>query len=213
MAVQPSAALVTRARNGDPEAWRALYAQIGGRLIVWLRSQPHNDPSLDENDVANETWFTAANRIADFHGDDDAFAGWLFGIARNHLLNTNRRCYRRATVPTSLDPRVLLPRHERDLHDREAESDQLAWIRSVLAQLPPREAEVVACLDVVGLDVAGTARALSMSANAVRVSHHRALRRLRTVLAVPAPDASDATDVAVPSRPSLGSVAPIRPVP
>ena len=210
MAVQPTAALVTRARSGDPEAWRTLYEQIGGRLIVWLRSQPHLDPSLDEGDIANETWFTAANRIADFRGDDDAFAGWLFGIARNHLLNTNRRSYRRATVPTSLDPRILLPRHERDPHDREAESDQLAWIRSVLAQLPPREADVVACLDVVGLDVAGTAQALSMSANAVRVSHHRALHRLRTVLAAPAPDASDA---AVASRPSLGSVAPIRPVP
>ena len=209
MAVDPAAALVTRARSGDPQAWRELYERIGGRLIVWLRSQPHADSSLDCEDIANESWFTAANRIADFRGDDDAFAGWLFGIARNHLLNANRRCYRRSTIPTSLDPRVLLPQRQGDPRDGHAEADQLAWIRSVLAQLPPREAEVVACLDVVGLDVSGTALALSMSANAVRVRHHRALRRLRTLVATPELPAPELT---MTSRQPLGSVAPIRSV-
>jgi RNA polymerase sigma-70 factor, ECF subfamily len=38
---------------------------------------------------------------------------------------------------------------------------------------------VVACIDVVGLDVTSTAAALDMTATAVRVAHHRALKRLR----------------------------------
>jgi RNA polymerase sigma-70 factor (ECF subfamily) len=55
--------------------------------------------------------------------------------------------------------------------------------------LSPREAEVLACLEVVGLDVAATARALEMSPTAVRVARHRALRRLREVLAdAPTPE-------------------------
>lgn len=53
------------------------------------------------------------------------------------------------------------------------------WVRRALAALPERERDVVACLDVVGLDVDSTARALGISPVAVRVAHHRGLRRLR----------------------------------
>ncbi|MBJ7530674.1 MAG: hypothetical protein JHD04_14270 [Nocardioides sp.] len=53
------------------------------------------------------------------------------------------------------------------------------WARQVLQRLPPRERDVVACTEVVGLDVATTAQALGISAVAVRVARHRGLRRLR----------------------------------
>jgi RNA polymerase sigma-70 factor (ECF subfamily) len=48
--------------------------------------------------------------------------------------------------------------------------------------LSRREAEVVACIDVVGLDVSATARALGMTPTGVRVARHRALGRLRRML-------------------------------
>jgi RNA polymerase sigma-70 factor (ECF subfamily) len=56
--------------------------------------------------------------------------------------------------------------------------------RRLIARLPAREAEVVVCLDVVGLDVEATCRALDMKAGAVRVARMRGLRRLRTLLGV-----------------------------
>jgi RNA polymerase sigma-70 factor (ECF subfamily) len=52
----------------------------------------------------------------------------------------------------------------------------------MLAQLPRREAEVVACIDVVGLDIGSTSEALGISQTAVRVARHRALGRLRSLL-------------------------------
>lgn len=54
--------------------------------------------------------------------------------------------------------------------------------RQLLAHLSPREAEVIACVDVVGLDVTTTAQALNMKPTAVRVARHRALGRLRRIL-------------------------------
>ncbi len=39
---------------------------------------------------------------------------------------------------------------------------------------------MVGCIDGLGLDVEATARALGISAVAVRVARHRGLRRLRT---------------------------------
>jgi RNA polymerase sigma-70 factor (ECF subfamily) len=52
------------------------------------------------------------------------------------------------------------------------------WVVQALAALSPRERDVVGCREVVGLDVEATAAALGISAVAVRVAHHRGLRRL-----------------------------------
>ena len=187
----PDDDLVARAKAGDEAAWRDLYDAHAGRLLLWLRSRPSGDAAVALEDVAAEAWLTAAQRIADFTGNSSYFAGWLFGIARNIALNTSRRSRRRATFPAPMDGV--------DRDDPTATPDAFTgvdgadWTRRLLAHLPPREAEVVACIDVVGLDVAATSRALGISAGAVRVSHTRGLRRLRKFLdagprAVPAPE-------------------------
>lgn len=183
--------LVARAKSGDEAAWRDLYDANAGRLLLWLRSRPSGDAAVAFDDVAGEAWLTAAQRIADFSGNSSDFAGWLFGIARNIVLNTTRRSFRRATFPAPMDGAGQ--------GDPVASPDALTgvegadWTRRLLAHLPPRQAEVVACIDVVGLDVSATSRALGISAAAVRVSHSRGLGRLRKFLdagsrAVSAPD-------------------------
>lgn len=166
-------ALIARAKEGDAGAWRDLYRDHAGRLVVWLAHRPSGDAAVTAEDVANEAWLTAAQKIGGFHGTSDEFAGWLFGIARHLDANVSRRSGRRRTDPTS------------DVADDEAVDGPETyligkdWVRRALASLPPRERDVVACLDVVGLDVESTARALGITAVAVRVAHHRGLRRLR----------------------------------
>jgi RNA polymerase sigma-70 factor (ECF subfamily) len=196
--------LIDRARSGDADAWRSLHDLVAGRLIVWLRAQPQLDPSLDHDDIASETWCTAAARIADFDGTVDDFAGWLFGIARHHTMNVNRRTWRRRTTPTDQDPRSLgnATLDERGQADREL-VEQLEWIRALVSHLSPREADVIVCIEVVGLDVAAASMALSLSANAVRVAHHRALKRLRSILAG---DSCAGPDEGRPTRTGLPGV-------
>ena len=172
--------LVSAARDGDEAAWRELYGRHARRLEAWLASLPAGDPSASPEDVAAEAWLTAAGKIGEFSGSDDDFGGWLFTIARLTLANRRRTAQRRRTDPREPDPA--------DVAWGVAESPEAAVVgqaetRRLLSLLSPREAEVVACLEVAGLDVATTARALDMSATAVRVARHRALRRLRALLA------------------------------
>lgn len=170
------------ARTGDPEAWRALYEAYSGRLLVWLAALVTGDVAMAAEDVAAEAWLTAARRLGTFRGDESAFAGWLFGIARNIAMNTRRRSIRRATAPGSVD-----------LDDPSwGVADDVALgvvaddsVRRLLAVLPPREAEVIAAVDVAGLDVSTTSKALGISATAVRVARHRGLGRLRRQLGPP----------------------------
>jgi RNA polymerase sigma-70 factor (ECF subfamily) len=168
--------VVAAAKAGDPDAWRELYRAHAGRLVVWLATRQSSDSAISAEDVAAETWLTAAAKITAFSGSSHDFGGWLFGIGRNLTANTRRRDARRRTdavadVPDQVGVEGI--EHLVAGHDR---------VRAILSELPPRERDVLACLEVVGLDVGQTGRALGMTPVAVRVARHRALHRLRRVL-------------------------------
>lgn len=168
-------AVVASAKRGDPEAWRALYREHSGRLVVWLSTRPSGDTAVGPEDLAAEAWLTAAEKISGFSGTSSEFAGWLFGIARKLGGNTRRRGRRRNTHPTDLHA-LADPPATPGPESAHAAQD---WVVRALATLPRREREVVGCREVVGLDIETTASALGISAVAVRVAHHRGLRRLR----------------------------------
>ena len=165
---------VEHARVGEAEAWRALYAAHAGRLVVWLHTSESGDVVSSAEDLAAEAWLVAAEKIGGFRGNDDDFAGWLFGIARNLAINARRRTRRRDTHATDPSHRSL-----ETVASPNATPGSLDHVRGLLDLLPTREREVVACLEVVGLDIASTARALGISQTAVRVARHRGLARLR----------------------------------
>jgi len=177
---------VSLAKCGDQAAWAALYSAHAGRLLAWLGTAGSGDPGAGAEDVAAEAWLVAAQKIADFTGTSSDFAGWLFGIARNVNANGRRRVVRRRT-----DPHAFGVDDEGDLGRTDGgidRVDRLDEVRRTLACLSPREADVVACRDVVGLDVAGTAEALGIRPTAVRIAHHRARQRLRGLLDEAEPD-------------------------
>lgn len=193
--------VVPAARRGDPSAWRELYLLHNRRLTVWLRSVPLPDAASSAEDIAAEAWLTAASKIHNFKGSDDDFPAWLFTIARNHASNSRRTALRRRTDPLSVQesPESTWGIATSDV----GPVDDLETTRELLQYLSPREAEVVACIDVVGLDVATTAAALGMMPTAVRVARHRALGRLRRLL--------DQGEAAVGPKATHGASEPLTP--
>ncbi|WP_408898687.1 RNA polymerase sigma factor [Nocardioides sp. R1-1] len=174
--------LVTAAKRGDAAAWRELYRAHAGRLLLWLeaRATPGGEAA---DDIAAAAWLVAAERIADFTGSSSDFGGWLFGIARKHAANASRR-----TVTRIKGLETLAADAERTTPGPEAGHLADEWVRQALAALPPRERDVIACTEVLDLDVSATAAALGITAVAVRVARHRGLKRLRTRLETrPAP--------------------------
>jgi RNA polymerase sigma-70 factor (ECF subfamily) len=173
--------LVSAARSGDQAAWRTLYGLHHRRLTAWLRTLPPGDALDSPEDLAADAWLLAAAKLGEFRGSDDDFAGWLFTLARNLAANSRRKALRRRTDPTAVEPAASgvwgIARDDVTL------VDELDVTRELLSHLSRREAEVVACIDVVGLDVASAARVLGMRPTAVRVARHRALVRLRKILA------------------------------
>lgn len=177
--------VVAAVKDGDPDAWRELYRAHAGRLLVWLEGRSPADGGESAEDLAAETWLTAARKVHDFRGDSSEFAGWLFGIARHLAANARRRSGRRRTSPSDHDDLALLGG---SVPGPESVVPGEDWVRAALATLSPRERDVVTCVDVLGLDTAATATALGMTSVAVRVTRHRGLKRLRQLRREPAPD-------------------------
>lgn len=174
--------VIALAKQGDAEAWRQLYRLHASRLSALMRVVPTGDNAIENEDLAAHAWLTAADRISTFTGDVDAFGGWLYAIARNQGSHARRKAHH-AAAPIAIGDNIeLASRWEGLAEDAGAEADRISSIREILATLPTKQREVVACLDVVGLGVEATAQALGMSTSAVRTNHHRGLARLRKTL-------------------------------
>lgn len=80
--------LLDRARDGDVAAFGVLVERHQTLVRGWLRVRLADWASAD--DLAQEVFVTAFRRLRTFAGESP-FAGWLVGIARNHLRNHFRK--------------------------------------------------------------------------------------------------------------------------
>ncbi|MCU1359543.1 MAG: polymerase sigma factor, sigma-70 family [Ilumatobacteraceae bacterium] len=167
------AADLDAARRGDELGLTALFRAFHPRLLRYLRSRE----LARADDIAGETWVAVAAQIRSFEGGIGEFSAWVFTIARNRLADDRRTRIRRRTTPVSQPP-----------DDASAQSSENVGLDQLSAQdavdfivrhLTPDQAEVVLLRTLGDLSAAQVARVLGRDEGWVRVTHHRALARLR----------------------------------
>jgi RNA polymerase sigma-70 factor (ECF subfamily) len=172
------AALVVRARAGDGDAVGVLFGELHPRLVRFLRAR---EP-VAADDLAGEVWMAVAAGLGRFVGDAAGFRAWVFSIARRRIADHRRRGLRRNTHPVGNDTfekAAALDDPERQVVARFSASEAA---RLVVAALPADQAEVILLRVLADLDVAEVAQVMGRTANWVRVTQHRALRRLASRL-------------------------------
>ncbi len=171
--------LLEQSRSGDRDAYGILVGRYQG-LICSLAYSSNGDLSRSE-DLAQETFITAWNRLADLR-EREKFKSWLCGIARNLIANARRRERRAATegaIPSdqledNVDP--LPSPSERAVSSEEAE---LVW--QSLEEIPENYREPLVLFYREEQSVERVAEALDLSQDAVkqRLSRGRKLLRER----------------------------------
>jgi RNA polymerase sigma-70 factor (ECF subfamily) len=165
--------LLQRVQSGDQTAFTQLYRDLAPRLRRYAASLVGDDA----DDVASEAWLQIARDIRTFHGDLDGLRGWAARIVRNRAMDLLRYRARRPVSATPVD----------ELFDRPAPDDTECTVLTALgtaaavtliASLPPDQAEAVMLRAVVGLDSATAGAVLGKSPTAVRVAAHRGLKKL-----------------------------------
>jgi RNA polymerase sigma-70 factor (ECF subfamily) len=172
------AAVLTAAQQGGEAAFSQLWRDANPALIRYLRVTA---PGAAE-DIAAETWVQVVRGLAGFSGDEQAWRAWLFTTARRRTIDEGRRRSRRQEAPLEEVASGQLPATA-DAADLAIERISTQSAISLLAALPPLQAEVILLRVVAGLDTDTVAGMVGRSPGAVRVAAHRGLRRLAQILA------------------------------
>jgi len=172
------AAVLSAAQHGDEAAFSRLWLDTNPALLRYLRVIA----SQASDDVAAETWVQVVRGLRRFRGDEAAWRAWVFTTARRRVIDASRRRSRRREEPLDDVPVGLLP-VAADAADQAMEHLGTRSAITLLAGLPPLQAEVILLRVVAGLDNDAVARLVGRSPGAVRVAAHRGLRRLARMLA------------------------------
>ncbi len=180
--------ILAAARQGDDRALAMLWRELQPSLLRYLRAV---DPGAAE-DIASDTWLEVTRRLDRFSGDERAFRGWLFTIARHRAIDVRRRAARHRTAPVAWIPE----RPGRDDPAADVLTD-LSTEESVrlVSELPPEQAEAVLLRVLEGLETELVARIMNKAPGNVRVLSHRGLRNLARRMAPAQVDVSDAAAV------------------
>jgi RNA polymerase sigma-70 factor (TIGR02960 family) len=187
---------LSRARNGDENAFRALIEPYQRELQ--LHCYRILGSVQDAEDLLQETMLAAWTGLDQFEGRS-SLRSWLYRIATNRCLNALRSRKRRPQravsmaeppKPTRMAEPVWLEPYPDDLLEGIAdtapgpearyelrESVGLAFV-AVLAHLPPRQRAAVVLRDALGFDTAEVSEMLGSSAGSVK----GALQRARATL-------------------------------
>ncbi len=127
------------------------------------------------DDLASETWLAVAQRLGTFEGNTSEFAAWLFTIARLRMVDARRTATRRRTDPTADIDDGSSASTEQVAIDKLSAQDAVNLITSALTD---DQAEVILLRTLGDLSVDQVAELLGHDAGWVRVTQHRATRRL-----------------------------------
>lgn len=167
------AAVLAAAQRGDEVAFTQIFRDVQPALLRYLRVIA---PYWAE-DVAADTWEQVVAGLGRFSGNERAFRGWLFTIARHRAADQGRARARRPAMPldgSGAEDELTVPGAADTALERLGTRAALAAV----AQLPPDQAEIIMLRVLAGLDTGQVADLVGKSPGAVRVAAHRGLRRL-----------------------------------
>jgi RNA polymerase sigma-70 factor, ECF subfamily len=191
--------LVDRARGGDPNARQQLLVRHRKRLrqMVALRMDRRLMARVDPSDVVQEALTDAAQELSDYLRNRPLpFYPWLRQLAWERLIELHRRhLHAQKRSVRREDPDFLaLPDEsavqlaQRLLAPGSSPSERLlrdelrGRVQAALAQLSPRDREVLVLRHLEQLSTKETAGVLGITPGAVKTQHLRALQRLRSLL-------------------------------
>ena len=168
------------AKAGAEWAWSALYNDLAGQILGYLRAQGASEPE----DRLGDVFLQLARNISTFEGTEEAFRSWVFMIAHHRVIDERRRRFRRRELPTddNLDD-VADP--ERSAEEEAGDLLSAAEIHDLLQVLSGAQRDVLTLRIIAGLTIPEIAVILKKRPGAVKALQRRGLDALRRKLSVP----------------------------
>lgn len=166
-------ALIERAGRGDSQALGRLYDIYSPKIYRYLYRRTGNAELAE--DLTASVFVRVLEAISSQHRWKESFTGWLYRIAQNQFIDHVRQAARR---PQSELPDTLPCPKAAEMEEQVLRDCSTADVRSALNELRPEYATVLALRFGDELSHAEVGQMLGKSADAVKVTQHRALKSL-----------------------------------
>jgi len=178
----PDSDLILRCKDGDEDAFEALYHRYRLQLYSYLnRLLPGQQALVD--DLFQEAWMKVLDGLPRYQ-HQYRFISWLFRIAHNLVIDYIRRESRLEDVP--LDENLQVPAASPVPWQAMAESERRQQVASAIAELSAEQREVV-LLRQQGVAFKDIAEIQRVSINTVLGRMHYAVKKLQRALGGPGP--------------------------
>ncbi|PJF23548.1 MAG: hypothetical protein CUN56_00435 [Phototrophicales bacterium] len=164
--------LVTRAQQGDREAFLTLYNRYLNKVYNRVRSRV---PEADVEDVTQEIFLAVVRSLASFR-QESKFNTWLYTIVNRQIADYYRRSKKKGNpnpVMSLEAMRAQEPSYEHTTIDDEAA------LKRALNAVPEHYREIVLMRFADGLSFAEIAEELGKSLEAVKSLYRRAVQAIR----------------------------------
>lgn len=175
--------LLSRAADGDQQAWRDIIGLYGRRVFAMVKSHLRSDELAEE--ITQSVFVTVAQKLPGSetggYREQGSFEPWLFRITMNRVRDEARRAKRQAR-PT--DPETIakaMPASEAASASFEADP-QHQELRNALDRLEAADREIIDMRHIGGMSFKQIAAVLDAPIGTVLARHHRALKKLRNTL-------------------------------
>lgn len=171
--------LMAKAQNGDQSAYADLLREILPVLRAVARRQHRNTDRAE--DVVQEVLLTI-HRVRHTYDPNRSFRGWVFTIARRRSVDALRKTGRRARFEEGAEKDVIEGAPSPVPEENPFEDFEPSLAREVAA-LPPGQRQAIELVKLRELSLAEAAAQSGVSAGALKVAVHRAMKTLRERLA------------------------------
>jgi RNA polymerase sigma-70 factor (ECF subfamily) len=165
--------LLLRLRNGDEQAFTALYRRRQGAIYRFALHMSGSSAAAE--DIVQEAFLALLREECGFDPKRGTLSGYLFGIARKLVLRNLERG--RSNVPLEAETDEAAPRELAVIDDPLAgltRHEAIEALRRAVQALPRRYREVVVLCDLEEMDYADAAVVLGCPIGTVRSRMHRA---------------------------------------
>ena len=168
--------LMLQAQQGDAVAYRQLLGEIAPPLRRFLKTRLFTADHAE--DVLQEILLAIHTARHTFR-PDQPFANWMYGIAKHKMIDYMRKQIRLNNNEINDDELVtFIADPANNPEERLSDKD----LRAALGQLPDKQRQVLVLTKIEGYSMAETGKRLQMSETAVKVTAHRAYKKLKRIL-------------------------------